>query len=393
MEGQGKGPCRYGSVCTRKGCWYEHPAGHIVGVAEPVPCRYGVACTRRDCCFSHPPGRDASLTSISNSDLSQGSVPSGSDSRVCVWFQKGKCRNGSSCRYQHTQQERDGNIVVVRNLPKSGDPEALKDEIRLHFQAFGYLARILVKTDLSNRCRGFAFVVFTNVDSATSALQSVHPVWDITRKVDLPMYVEGDDRVSRKTGARVRTDAPLRLPFGLGDRVLLLGEGDFSYTAAAVRCGLLEPSQAWATSNEPPRDATYIEQLRRQGVQCLTDVDATSLALAETFDVVVFNFPHTGEPSIERNRDLLRAFFRSAQTVLRKGGRVAVALKQTWPYSDWDLENCAAQEGFRVVDAYGFPAAVLRSHGYTHSTTDHIPHQVDFLESASTFEFELDPCA
>lgn len=278
----------------------------------------------------------------------------------------------------------------MRNLSKSVEPSALETQIRLHFQPFGYIARVQVKTDLNNRCRGFAFVVFADADSVTTALQRDHPVWDITRKVDLPMCVEGEERLSRKTSAAARVDAPLRLPFSLADRVLLVGEGDFSYTAAAVGCGVLEPSRVLATSNEPPRIATHIERLRKQGVRCRTDVDATSLALVETFDVIVFNFPHTGEPSIERNQDLLKASFRSTRNVLRKGGRVAVALKQTWPYADWDLEECAMQEGFRVVDAYGFPAAVLRRYGYTHTTTDHIPHQVDFLESAKTFEFLVD---
>merc|ERR1712129_274807 len=180
-----------------------------------------------------------------------------------------------------------------------------------------------------------------------------------------------------------------RLPFSLADRVLLLGEGDFSYTAAAVACGFLEPSKALATSYEPPRIATHMQSISRQGVQCVTGVDATSLALGGTFDVIVFNFPHTGEPSIERNQALLKAFFRSAKNVLHEGGRVAVALKQTWPYSEWGLEECAMAESFHLVDAYGFPAAALQSHGYTHSTTDRIPHQVDFLESAKTFEFAI----
>lgn len=387
MEGDIKGPCRFGLHCTRAGCWYEHPPGHIVEAAEPVICRYGASCKRKDCFFVHSSSREFDTETVDcTQKVGHANEP---DDRVCVWFQKGRCKNGSACNFQHVQQERDGNVIVVRNLPKSLDASQLEQQIRLHFHSFGYITRVQVKTDLDNRCRGFAFVVFADADSVKMALQAGHPVWDIKCKVDLPMYIEGQEQMKRRSplGPPMRNQASLRLPFSKSDRVLLLGEGDFSFTLAAVSCGCLDPSNVVATSPEPPRTSTHVEVLRNMGVQCLTQVYAESLVGLGTFDVIAFNFPHTGEPSVERNQDLLKALFKNSKGILKEGGRVAVTLKPTYPYSEWKLTDCAEAEGFMLSDHYGFPAAHLCKHGYTHTTTDRIPHQVEFLESAITYEF------
>ena len=334
-----------------------------------VPCREGASCSRPDCVFVHPDGRKAP------------------EKRICVWFQKGKCRNGSDCEFQHVQEERDGNIIVVRNLGKAEEPKILEVELLEHFKRFGYITRVQVKTDLNNRCRGFAFVVFADASFASEAVKCTHPVWDIKIKSDLPMYIEGEKRQTRKTRPEDQVRAPCRMPFTKHQRVLLVGEGDFSFTAASVAMGCLTPSLAVSTSNELPRCKKHLENLRIKGVQCRTDVDATSLSFEEQFDVVVFNFPHTGEPSIEANVCLLKMFFESAKEILSPDGIVAVSLKQTWPYSDWDIEGCAETAGFQKHTAYLFPADKLHQNGYSHSTTDHIPHNVEHLQSAKTVEF------
>ena len=137
-----------------------------------VPCRYGAKCFRADCRFTHP-------------DEDRIVLP---EQRTCVWFQKGKCRNGTKCPFQHVQEERDGNIIVVRNLPKADLPEALHFQLLQHFKSFGYITRIQVKTDLDQRCRGFAFVIFADACSAMEAVNSEHPDWDIKLKADLPMF-------------------------------------------------------------------------------------------------------------------------------------------------------------------------------------------------------------
>ncbi|CAJ1399514.1 unnamed protein product [Effrenium voratum] len=225
----------------------------------------------------------------------------------------------------------------------------------MYFKQFGYVARVQVKTDLDDRCRGFAFVVFADARSVDGALTASHETWDIKRKADLPMYIEGGPiRKTPKTRASP-LGGPARVPFSAHDRVLLVGEGDFSFSLACAALGYLSPGKTCATSKEPPRDEQNLVELARQGMCCLTSVDATELTLTEIFDIAVFNFPHTGQPSVEANQDLLQGFFGSVSKILSPGGRVAVTLKQTWPYSEWGLEACARRAGFKVADAYPFP--------------------------------------
>lgn len=225
----------------------------------------------------------------------------------------------------------------IRNLPKDGDPNILKEEILLYFKSFGYVARIAVKTDLDEKYRGFVFVIFAD-RSVDSSLANEHPIWDIKRKRDLPMYVEREDRAShRMVEPPVRSRADLRFPCVSSDDVILFGEGDFSYAATAIDSGKLGPSHAVSTSMNSPRDQCHINKLRASCVECLIDVDVTCFVQQGydcRFDVAVINFPHTGEPAIEANGELLNSFFAFAGRLLRRGGRAAIALKQTWPYTE-----------------------------------------------------------
>ena len=66
---KGKGPCKFAEQCTRPGCFFEHPPGHVApapgspgggahkGAGGKPACKFGVDCTRAGCYFSHPPER------------------------------------------------------------------------------------------------------------------------------------------------------------------------------------------------------------------------------------------------------------------------------------------------------------------------------------------------
>ncbi|CAN7986530.1 unnamed protein product [Ixodes hexagonus] len=129
--------------------------------------------------------------------------------------------------------------------------------------------------------------------------------------------------------------------------VLLVGEGDFSFSASLAQ--LLRGDKIVATCLDHDRHykaghgldeetpgvtcrQRNIDTIRRLGGRVLTDVDARCLdehpelgRLA--IERIVFNFPHTGgKMKIGENRRLLREFFVSAGCVLQPGGRVLVAL-------------------------------------------------------------------
>ncbi|GAA5939106.1 hypothetical protein JCM1841_003356 [Sporobolomyces salmonicolor] len=165
-------------------------------------------------------------------------------------------------------------------------------------------------------------------------------------------------------------------PFGRGERVLLVGEGNFSFshslllplsTASASSSSapppqpIITPSLLLCTSYDAlpvalekyPDLMSHVEPLRAAGATVLFGVDGTKLddskevlqfaglggkgkskgkgkeiALEEEgagFDKIVFNFPHVGQGitdqarNIRVNQTLLLEFYRSASQVLRRG--------------------------------------------------------------------------
>jgi 25S rRNA (uracil2634-N3)-methyltransferase len=108
-------------------------------------------------------------------------------------------------------------------------------------------------------------------------------------------------------------------PFGASDRILLIGEGNFSFAVALLRhpppsLDHLPPANVTATAldTEEACHAKYpdaeqnIRLLREMGTHVLFGVDATRLEKTsalkgKVFDRIVWNFPHAGEyPSMAR---------------------------------------------------------------------------------------------
>ncbi|CAN7977558.1 unnamed protein product [Ixodes persulcatus] len=123
-------------------------------------------------------------------------------------------------------------------------------------------------------------------------------------------------------------------PVGAG-AVLLVGEGDFSFSASLAE--VLGGKKIVATcfeENNPDVEnrQTNMATIRRLGGCVYTDVDARRLDQHPdlgrcAIECIVFNFPHTGgKMKIGENRRLLRDFFVSAGRLLGAGGRVLVTL-------------------------------------------------------------------
>jgi len=102
------------------------------------------------------------------------------------------------------------------------------------------------------------------------------------------------------------------IPFKSSDRILLIGEGNFSFARALIDhppgdLGSLSPANITATAydteegcyNKYPECPPIITLLRDQGVEVLFGVDATRAerhhALkGRNWDRIVWNFPHAG---------------------------------------------------------------------------------------------------
>ncbi|NXN74491.1 FDXA1 protein, partial [Himantopus himantopus] len=166
-------------------------------------------------------------------------------------------------------------------------------------------------------------------------------------------------------------------------RVLLLGEGNFSF--AASLCGAAG-THVVATCYESEeevcgrgRAAESIRRLREAGAEVVFSVDCTKLKdyfLPEQreFDCIYFNFPHCGRKAgVVKNRELLARFFHSSAEVLTEEGEVHVALcngqggtpadqpRREW-HNSWQIVAVAAGAGFILSNVHPFKAETI--HGY-----------------------------
>lgn len=183
---------------------------------------------------------------------------------------------------------------------------------------------------------------------------------------------------------------PPTIPFKLSDRILLVGEGNFSFTRAIVQnppeaLRNLPPTSVTATAYDtekecyekyPDAEAT-VAFLREKGVEVLFDIDATRLEKYASlkkrkFDRISFNFPHAGaqyqysvcyiayflaslgkgitdqDRNILSNQVLLLGFLQSAARMLKSGPIPSVhkPKRKKRNDDDEDDEELPMQDGF-----------------------------------------------
>lgn len=125
-------------------------------------------------------------------------------------------------------------------------------------------------------------------------------------------------------------------------RTLFIGEGNFSFCLSIAK-QIRNPYNIVATTNEAQSEfldltKQNINSLQKLGVNVFCKTDATAIHkdfAGQTFDNIIFQFPHTGsrEPIEGRNPNfiLLRDFLKSAKPLLSYGGKVIVSIVDS-PY-------------------------------------------------------------
>jgi 25S rRNA (uracil2634-N3)-methyltransferase len=219
---------------------------------------------------------------------------------------------------------------------------------------------------------------------------------------------------STSTSNQKNPQQPTTIPIDPLDRVLLIGEGDFSFAVSLVEdhgC-----SQVLATTNDSeetcrtkyPNTATEHLSLLRTAYDdsfedfqkalpdgpILFNIDATNLhkskevKRAAPFDWIVFNFPHVGGLSTDVNRQvranqaLLASFFKGAKNLLRtekaatsygddsqqvSNGSILLTLFEGEPYSLWNVRDLARSVGLIVKRSWRFDASLYPK--YRHART------------------------
>lgn len=187
---------------------------------------------------------------------------------------------------------------------------------------------------------------------------------------------------------------PPPVPFSPTDRILLVGEGDFSFSSSLLSahgCTHLVATSYDKISvlrNKYPQATSNIAALEAEE-DCVVryGVDATKLGkpgVAEGggggkevkkggFDKVVFNFPHVGgltkdvNRQVRHNQELLVGFFEAALPLLAPLGSIIVTTFDGEPYDLWNVRDLARHVGLKVERSFKFQASSYP--GYQHVRT------------------------
>ncbi|KAH9996524.1 hypothetical protein BJV77DRAFT_1059350 [Russula vinacea] len=187
------------------------------------------------------------------------------------------------------------------------------------------------------------------------------------------------------------------IPFKAVDKILLLGEGNFSFALALLQhppapLDHLPPANILATAFDAeeecytkyPDTEQNVRVLREKGAQVLFGVDATRLEKTSAlkgraFDRIVWNFPHAGKGITDKDRNILSnqvlilGFLRSAARFLVRGPepQLQSSRKRKRPSSD-DEDECTYVDKNQAVGEDG------RARGTILITLRNVPPYTDW---------------
>ncbi|KAJ4953516.1 hypothetical protein NE237_030348 [Protea cynaroides] len=156
-------------------------------------------------------------------------------------------------------------------------------------------------------------------------------------------------------------------------KILLVGEGDFSFSACLANVfGSADNMVSTSLNSEGFLKKNYgnamsnINGLKNRGCVVLHGVDARIMSRhvflkGMKFDRIIFNFPHAGffnkeskESQISRHQNLLTLFFKNAKKMLSEKGEIHISHKTSRSHKEWNIVSLASLNGLHLMKAKKF---------------------------------------
>ncbi|KAK9937414.1 hypothetical protein M0R45_014207 [Rubus argutus] len=191
-------------------------------------------------------------------------------------------------------------------------------------------------------------------------------------------------------------------------RILLVGEGDFSFALCLARAfGFATNMVATSLDSREllmvkySRAMSNVKELEARGCIVLHGLDVHRMSQHPflsyfRFDRIIYNFPHAGYMygpfSSERDQfqiwfhqDLVRGFFMNAREMLTEIGEIHVTHKTTFPFNEWKIVKSAVEVGLDLVQEERFSRWDYP--GYENKRGDGFCDQTFPVGKCSTFKF------
>ncbi|KAF9679318.1 hypothetical protein SADUNF_Sadunf06G0002600 [Salix dunnii] len=190
-------------------------------------------------------------------------------------------------------------------------------------------------------------------------------------------------------------------------RILLVGEGDFSFSVSLARAFGSASNLAYVClccvdniAKKYSNGVRNVRELEEKGGIVLYGVDAKEMSQhfflrTQRFDRIVYNFPHVGflfrEASycqIQLNKRLIKGYLSNAKALLKQDkGEIHVTHKEGEPYDKWDLVKKAGKIGLVLQEIV--PFCICDYPGYdnkrAHGSLSDAPFR---LGNSSTYKFK-----